>query len=201
MLQEQVFFRKYGVRMPQQLVSPRISSTDFLEFPKNSVYNFTEVDNVLRGPRTDEYYIRNITGKIPIKHITDLSSAFGNPRRLGLPISSVVREYNNKHRRYSWLREGMVFPTNENKLGIVNFALCSYAYKYSKTTFGDYWYHLNILATIMHQMGVTAKESSRHQYVIFKIPKQLPSIGRLNSFIEKTPQSVARYFNSPELVF
>ena len=36
MLEEQNFFRKYGTRFPQQLLSPRITSSDFLEFPKNN---------------------------------------------------------------------------------------------------------------------------------------------------------------------
>ena len=61
MLEEQNFFRKYGTRFPQQLLSPRITSTDFLEFPKNSAFHYSVVDNVTTGPESDIFYLRHLT--------------------------------------------------------------------------------------------------------------------------------------------
>ena len=102
MLQESIFTRRFGVRLPQQLVAPRLTPVDFLEFPKLSTYHFTEVDNVAIGPSTDEFYFRNLTKKIPIKHIAKLVSAVGNPRQLSLPIDPIIRNFHTKHRRYRW---------------------------------------------------------------------------------------------------
>ena len=156
MLQESIFTRRFGVRLPQQLVAPRLTPVDFLEFPKLSTYHFTEVDNVAIGPSTDEFYFRNLTKKIPIKHITKLVSAAGNPRQLSLPIDPIIRNFHTKHRRYRWLRHGDPYPPDENQLVVINHALSSRNYKYVRSPFADYnrWY--NISATIFFQMGRVA---------------------------------------------
>ncbi len=195
MLQESIFTRRFGVRLPQQLVAPRLTPVDFLEFPKLSTYHFTEVDNVAIGPSTDEFYFRNLTKKIPIKHITKLVSAAGNPRQLSLPIDPIIRNFHTKHRRYRWLRHGDPYPPDENQLVVINHALSSRNYKYVRSPFADYnrWY--NISATIFFQMGRVAKESGRHQYAVFNVPRQLPSVARLNTFVKRQSQDMLKTFS------
>lgn len=201
MLQEQIFFKRFGVRVPQQLVMPRISLVDFLEFPKAAAYHYTQVDNVSTGPATDEFYFRNITKKIGIKHITELTSLVGNPRRLSIPTLPLVRDYQTKHRRYRWIRPDEKFPTDENQLVVINHAMCSKTYKYIRSPFSDYnrWYNIN--ATVFSQMGMVAKESGRHQYAIFNLPRQLPSVPRLNMFAVKQTQQMLNTFSDPGAAF
>lgn len=187
--------------MPQQLLMPRINSVDFLEFPKKAAFHYTQVDNVSTGPATDEYYFRNITKKIAIIHITELDSTVGNPRKLSIPILPFIRSYQVKHRRYRWIRPGEKIPTDENQLVVVNHALCSKTYKYIRSPFSDYnrWYNIN--ATTFTQMGKIAKESGRHQYAIFNLPRQLPSVPRLNMFAVKQTQMMLRTFSDPGSAF
>ncbi len=201
MLLEQMFFRRFGVRFPQQLLSPRISSIDFLEFPKLAAYHFTEVDNVAVGPRVDEFFFRNITKKIPIRHITQLSSSVGNPRRLSLPLDPIIRAFHTKNRRFRWLRHSDQYPNDENQLVVINHALCSNNYKYIRSPFSDYNRWLNINSTIFHQLGKVAKDSGRHQYAIFKLPRQLPSVPRLNTFVNKQSQQMLSTFSDPGSAF
>lgn len=184
--------------MPQQLLAPRLTSIDFLEFPKQSSYHFTEVDNVAIGPTTDEYYFRNLTKKIPVRHITKLVSAVGNPRQLSLPIDPIIRNFHLKHRRYRLLRHGDPIPTDENQLVVINHALCSRNYKYVRSPFADYNRWLNISSTIFFQMGKVAKESGRHQYAVFNIPRQLPSAPRLNTFVKRQSQEMLRTFSDKD---
>ncbi len=195
MIQEQIFTRRFAVRMPQQLLAPRLTSVDFLEFPKQSAYHFTEVDNVAIGPTTDEYYFRNIAKKIPVRHITKLVSAVGNPRHLSLPIDPIIRNFHAKHRRYRWLRHGDPYPTDENQLVVINHALSSRNYKYVRSPFADYNRWWNINATIFFQLGRVAKESGRHQYAVFNIPRQLPSLPRLNAFVKRQSQDMLKTFS------
>lgn len=183
------------MRLPQQLVAPRLTSVDFLEFPKHSAYHFTEVDNVAVGPTTDEFYFRNLTKKIPIKHITKLVSAVGNPRQLSLPIDPIIRNFHTKHRRYRWLRHGDPYPPDENQLVVINHALSSRNYKYVRSPFADYNRWWNISSTIFFQLGRVAKDSGRHQYAVFNLPRQLPSVARLNTFVKRQSQDMLKTFS------
>ena len=197
MLQEQIFYRKYGTRFPQQLLSPRITSVDFLEFPKNASFHYTVVDNVTVGPVSDEFYFRHITKKIPVRHITTLSARTGNPRKLTLLLDPTIRKWHTRHRRYRLLRAGDPIPQDENMLVVINHALCSHNFKYIRSPFSDYNRWLNINATIFDQMGKIAKESNRHQYAIFNLPKQLPSVPKLNTFANKQSQQMLKTFSDP----
>lgn len=172
-----------------------MTSVDFLEFPKHSVYHFTEVDNVAVGPTSDEYYFRNLVKKIPIKHITKLVSAVGNPRQLSLPIDPIIRNFHTKNRRYRWLRHGDPYPSDENQLVVINHALSSHNYKYVRSPFADYNRWVNINSTIFFQLGRVAKDSGRHQYAVFNLPRQLPSVARLNMFVKRQSQDMLKTFS------
>lgn len=197
MLEEQNFFRKYGTRFPQQLLSPRITSADFLEFPKNSCFHYTVVDNVTTGPESDLFYLRHLSKKIPVKHITKLANNEGNPRQLTLLLDPVIRKFHARHRRFRLLRDNEPYPTDITNTLIVNHALCSHNYKYIRSPFSDYYRWINISSTIFYQMGNTAKDSSRHQYAIFNLPRQLPSITRLNTFATRQSQEMLKTFSDP----
>ena len=197
MLEEQNFFRKYGTRFPQQLLSPRITSTDFLEFPKNSAFHYSVVDNVTTGPESDIFYLRHLTKKIPVKHITKLSNNEGNPRQMTILLDPIIRKFHARHRRYRLLRDNEPFPTDVTNTLVINHALCSHNYKYVRSPFSDYYRWYNISSTIFHQMGKVAKESSRHQYVILNLPRQLPSITKLNTFTTRQSQEMLNTFSDP----
>lgn len=201
MIQESIFYRRYGVRLPQQLLSPHINSIDFLEFPKLATYHYTEVDNIAVGPAADEYMFRNIAKKIAVRHVLTLSSLVGNPKLLSVPVEPLIRAWHSKNRRFRWLRENDAVPTDENQLMVVNHALCSKRFKYIRSPFADYNRWLNINATVFHQLGKVAKDSGRHQYAIFKLPRQLPSVPRLNLFSTKTSQQMLKTFSDEGAAF
>lgn len=201
MIQEQIFYKRFGIRFPQQLLSPRLISTDFLEFPKQAAYHYTEVDNVTIGPSTDEFYFRNIVKKIAVRHITQLSSNVGNPRKLTVPLEPIIRNFHVKNRRFRWIRPTENFPSDENQLVVINHALCSNNYKYVRSPFSDYNRWLNINATIFHHLGKVASESGRHQYAIFHLPRQLPSVPRLNMFAAKQSQQMLSTFSDNNAAF
>jgi hypothetical protein len=201
MIQEPIFTRRYSIRLPQQLVSPRIFSTDFLEFPKNSAFHFTEVDNVTHGPASDEFMFRNITKKIPVRHVTEIAAENGNPRRTSVQLLPLIRSFHLKNRRYRWVRDKDKVPTDENVLFVVNHALSAYAYRYVRSPFSDYNRWLNINSTIFYQIGKAVQDTHRHQYVIFHLPKQLPSVPRLNTFVKRTSQDMLKTFSDPNAAF
>lgn len=197
MMQESIFFKRYGIKFPSYLLSPRINSIDFLEFPKSSIYHFNEVDGITIGPQPDDFFFRNITKRIAVQHVIQLDVRQGNPRKLSLQILPIVRTYHSKNRRFRWLRPGEMYPHDENQLVVINYALCSRIYKYVRNPFAEYnkWY--NITSTVFYRIGQAAKESKRNQYVIFKLPKQLPSVPRLNIFTLKSSQQMLKFFADP----
>jgi hypothetical protein len=79
--------------------------------------------------------------------------------------------------------------------------MCSKPYKYIRSPFSDYnrWYNIN--ATTFTQMGKIAKETGRNQYAIFNLPRQLPSVPRLNTFAVKQSQLMLKTFSDPGSAF
>lgn len=73
MINYEVFYKRFGVRTPTQLMVPITPGIDKFEFPRNSVHHYVITDSVLEGPPSDEYFYRTIEKKIAVDHLFSLT--------------------------------------------------------------------------------------------------------------------------------
>ena len=188
------FFRRSGVRMPQHLLAPNLPSLENFSFPKNSIHHFTTMDNIVTGPSTHEYLYRDIEKKIFVYHVLETTASKGDPRKVAIPLEPLVREFHIRHKRYRRAIKLENIPRDENTLAVINYALLTKSSRYMKSLYAEYNRWWNLHKTIWDSAGKIAKASDRHQFIFLELPKVLPSVARLNNFIDKVNPNFIGYF-------
>lgn len=201
MLLQPIFYRRYGVRLPNHLLKPNVFSIELFEFPKNSYYHYVDYDATTNGPDTNDYLFRTITKKIFVYHAQKLESEIGNPRRLSIPLLPLVRQWHMQNKRFRLMHEPTYGPQDELTLLMSNYSLLARAYKYPRSLYANYYKWKNIAATVWANIKQVAKESNRQQYFFFSIPQTLPSLQRLNMASERFNQATLRLFTTKESYF
>ena len=144
MIQQDLFIRRYSVRLPQHLMTPVMPRLDLFEFPRNSIWHYAPMDNVLNGPASDEYFLRTIEKKIFVHHELELKDFKGNPRKVGASLMPYVREYHIQNRRFRNCENIATDLPGELTLGIVNYALLTRSYRYVRSIYSEYYKWWNV---------------------------------------------------------
>lgn len=197
----EVFYRRFGVRLPGHLMSPTITTIDKFSFPKNSAYHYTVYDSVSSGPASDEYLFRDIKKKIAVQHILELTDFKGGPKRLSVPLVPYVRQYHMKNKRFRLFENVTQSVSDENTLVVYNYGFVSKAYRYVRSLWTEYYKWWNMEKTVWDNIRKAATESERQQFVFINIPKTLPSFSRLEISCKIFNQQVLKRFNTPEHLF
>ncbi|MNU19608.1 hypothetical protein D3C71_78390 [compost metagenome] len=193
------FYRSFGIRRAAQLLTPPLPELDHLNLPKRSVLHFVTVSPTSYGPASDEFIFRNITTPIAMAHVTELGDKpIGMPRRLPVPVDPLVRKYHIANRRFRLMRNFEQASRSDNTLVVYNYGFLPPLYRYPRSAYSAYDSWMNQQGAVWSQIAKTATESDRHQFVMLRLPKTLPSILMLNLGQAGRNQKMVRLFNSPE---
>ncbi len=199
MLTNQFFYRKYGVRLAQQLITPNTFALATLELPVKSIYHYITYDGVEYGPPTDDFIFRNVKKPIYVGHITDLpvGSNLGNPRKQTINTTTLIRDYHNSNRRFKLLRNISLIAKDPYTLITYNYCLIQKQYKYIRSFFTEYYKWKNTFSAICLNIDTITKEYDHNHYLVINTPKVLPSLQQLllASKIDMT-QSLMKVFNT-----
>lgn len=195
------FYKRFGVRIPQQLMTPIVPGIDKFEFPKNSLYHFLAFDNVHYGPQPDDYLFRLVTKQILMDHVTELSDNKGIPKKVSAQILPYIREYHIKNRRFRYIKDVATSTRDENTLVVINYGFVLKVYRYARSLYTEYYKWWNIQKTLWNSVSVTATESERQQYIFVNLPKTLPSVNTLKMYSNIFNQQMVKIFNTPESLF
>ncbi len=193
-----IFFKRFGVRTPNHILVPIIPTIDKFSFPRNSVHHFVVYDSVSNGPVSDEYFYRNISKKIPMQHVMELTEFKGNPKKLSIPLIPYIREYHLKNKRYRLNDNAVENVLDENALVVVNYGFAAKSYRYIRniyTEFNKWW---NIEKTLWDSIKALSALSQRQHFVFINLPKILPPPSRLDAVFN---QASLKIFNTPESLF
>ena len=114
------WYRKAGVRLPAQLISPPLVPTIDLELPRQSILHFVTTSPIDYGPAATELLFRNIQRPIMMEHVTENGDNLGSPRRIGISPDTLVRSYHLKYRRYKLSRSIEASTKYPNTMYVVN---------------------------------------------------------------------------------
>jgi hypothetical protein len=201
MITQDMFYRRHGVRLPQHLMTPVISTLDKFEFPRNSLLNYLTLDGVRSGPASDDYFFRLITKQILMDHVLELSDSKGTPRKVNLSVLPYVKEYHTRNRRFRYVKDVNSITRDEMTLLVLNFDFIPKLYRYVRSTFSEYYKWWNIQKTLWNTVNVSASSSSRQQYIFTDLPKILPSVTSLNNYSKITNSTLIKVFPSSESLF
>src|ERR1035437_2376621 len=165
MIAYQLFYRKYGIRLIQQLMSPPSFELALLEFPMKSIYHYVTYDGVEVGPASDDYLFRNIKKPILVGQITNVGDQLGNPRKQALNINGMIRDYHNQNRRMRPLRNIMLAAKDPSSLIIYNYCFINKTYKYIRSFFAEYYKWHNTFSAVIDNIVLVSNDTDNQHYI------------------------------------
>lgn len=194
------FYRRYGIRFVNQLISPPLPNLDRLELPQGSIYHYPGSGPTDQGPAPDEYLFRNIERPIFVSHVVENGAMRGNPIRQPINIDPVARRYFTQYRRYRPLPIRGIVAMERDKITqvVYNYSYIYRLYRYQRSIFADYNRWWNIQAAIWQNVNALAKTSDRQQFIPITLPQVLPSVGDLFKGGGDLTQQVLKLFPTPE---
>lgn len=198
MLEYSFFFRKHGIRKPDQLVSPILSNLDVLDFPKKSIFHFTSEDPTLIGPDENEFLFRRISKVISLDHVLENGDNKGNPRRIPLNVEALIRSHRVKNKRYRRMMNLEMAAKDNLALIVYSYTLLPRLYRYMRSIYTDYNRWWNQESALWKNIGNIVDKTDRQHFVLFKLPKILPSIPDLRIGTGELNQRIIQLFNTPE---
>lgn len=179
MLNFQLFYRKNGVRLLNQIAQPEMKELIDLELPMNSIYHFCDYDKITDGPVNDDVLFKGNKKPIQVSHVTELKNNLGFPRVLPGVIATDIKDYHTKFKRTRWLRNIDSVSRDPQSLIVFNYSLLFKCYKYVKSFFSNYYEWYNVFSTTIDTFVEQSNSLTKNHFITVNIPKIIPSIQQL----------------------
>lgn len=193
------YYRQFGVRRYQELLSPRLRLVQLLQLPRYAVYHYTATDPSLIGPPENEYMLSKESAQLWISFADDLATKQGAPRRdqrFQLPRAKL--DYRASHRRFRLVTDLSTVEKNINAQIVANYAHLNHMYIYrpTLTRWYDEWF--NVRKTIWSKANEIAQQSDRQHFLLFRIPSTLPKISLMRTTQQAPTRNNLMNFATPE---
>lgn len=196
------FFRKFGIRKIDKLMTPVMPNTQLLELPQLSIYHYlgsnTQVD---QAPAGNEYMFRNITRPIVMEHVTTTPSMLGMPRRQQIQMLPHLRQYHTRNQRYKRVESFAPYENAGMTLAVVNYGFIAAGLKYPRAILSNYYSWYNQQAAVWDKIAELAQSSVRNQFIKFGLPTVLPGMTALKGAEEQFSQRSLKFLREPNSFF
>lgn len=149
------------------------------------------------GPTATEAFLANYNKKLPVEHITALTSMQGIVRKTTEQPMVLIKNFhtaNKKFRRIDDKTEGAVEVTAPI---IYNYAMLDELYKYSPNALNPYYSWYNTQKTVWDTVKREAAQGNRHHFVFIEVPSVLPSLSNLKAYSDKKNTAFLKIFDTP----
>lgn len=195
LLNQQTYYKKFGVRHLGQLIAPHASDIQYLEFPQEAIYHYLALDGASMGPPNDDYAMRAIKHAWPVMHVTQISARHGNPRTVSLDIPTMVKDYHQSHRRTKWLRTLDMALRDKQTPIIINYAFLNKLVRYQTSVYANYYRWQNVFETAIDKTVELLQAAPHHQHYFFlQSPKVIPSLNQLGLAGQEMTQTLLKVF-------
>lgn len=176
------FYRRHGIRLPQQLPNPPVSIYSELVLPKNSVFHWFGYDHSEKvGLDQSDQIAKGVDRFIFAENVEHYiqEDIRGNPRNLPLITSTMTRNYFTENKKVKRLKMPLGDVKDERSLIVYNYGLLNdkYLYTGSITKELDRW--LNYHRTVYKTIARLTKESNRQHFLEIDVPVVIPPLTSL----------------------
>lgn len=192
------WYRRSGVRVPAQMITPPLSLLNILELPRMSILHSVNNSPIDYGPQANEYLFRNIQRPIMMEHVINNGDTLGNPRKLNISTDTIIRTYHLKYRRYRYSRSLETAIKDPNTLLVINYGIIPHVYKYMRSLYTEIYKWKNTNAALWKKVEQLANDTDRQQFIVCKLPVVLPSIPDLRLGCGVITQKVIKIFNNTD---
>jgi len=213
-----MYFRKYGILRPVQLVQPKAQKLEELILPQNSLLHYLPEDEIeVCIPQTHPLLAQTERLTL-IRHLDRLTSEEGKPRLLPVPVASIKTQFHRRNRRTRemltpdvTLRE---METDEKKVAagpvgtsplqvkVYNYGLLNQLYRYPTNFFRAYNRWRNLQHTLWTHVGDVGRNYPNvNQFMFARLPTVLPTIAYLLRGEKEMTRDLMGRFAQPESLF
>lgn len=205
MLKIPLYFRRFGVRRPTQIMTPRMFPLHTEQLPRNAVLHYLSDTRAEVGPRSDDVLLSKTKKVNYIVHVTEFSSDEGNPRPTFKLPGPMIMDYRRKNRKIRPVAKIENAIRDPQSVLIINYSILPHTRKYNRNRMSAYYEWKNLQATIYSNLaGMLNFETDnvdiapRNQIIEIVLPDKLPGIGVFRQGSNGTPRRVLEEFNTNE---
>lgn len=195
------FYRAFGIRRPEFLLAPPLPKINKLNFPFYSVYHYFGTGVGDLGPSQNDPMIAAQPSLSVIEHVDHLSELEGNPRRLPVALTMLIRKHRALNNRFVPLRKLDVVARNQRTLIAYNYSLIDTTYRYARNRLAIKFKNENKLSTIIDKINMVTKEINHQHFLMIDLPEFLPSISELRMALRVTSPQVIQRFSEFDTFF
>lgn len=193
-----VYYRRFGIRKPEQMLKPPLPRLELLELPRESIFHYPGVGPLDDGPTESDVIFNNNKRPIYIQHITELGDVQGNPRKVAVDVQRSMRAYRMKNPRFRPFRDLETSTRDPQTLLVYNYSYIHRMYKYMRTYFSRYHRWVNLNASVWKTIGKVSEVSNRQHFIEVQLPQTLPSLSALTVGETVMNQKTVKIFDSAE---
>lgn len=198
LLQHNVFYRKFGIRLVQHLITPRMFKMEDFRFPLNSTFHFVSHDeNSIAPDQAQPHFAAFKSKRIGMEVIPNLTSMEGNPRKTSLQVIQLARKFFQKNRLFRFTKDVNSVVRDPNAVTVLDYGYLLKMYRYANAPLTPYFEWLNIEKTAWNGIKDTVEKSERHNFIFYEVPDVLPSINTLKQFSKKISTNYRHFFDTP----
>lgn len=193
-INQQVFYKTYGVRNVNELAKPRLFELAQFEFPMRSVLHYATYDSIESGPPGDYALFNKITKPIYFKAVTEITAFNGSPRLQAINVMDVLKDYRNSNRRMKMLQGDISSVIDPNTLVVLDYCILNKQYRYARNLFTDYHRWKNIFTTVVDTLVSNLSNAQTHHYLPLSLPELIPSLNQLDQAALNINQATLKVF-------
>ena len=206
MIPYNIYYKQYGFRKLEQIISPRLFTLN--ELPRDSFIHYFTNDE--KHPDIDVTlpYLTSITSRRLYIDIPDflLGNSLdekdkqlfpGNPIRKNLLGRNLIRDFVKEHKQFRFIKDHYKIINDKLTIFINNYNYLNIIYKYRDMPLTDYYKWFNNQTTIYKNINEACLSSEKNNLVFINIPKDIiPGYSYLRTYSNKTNLSMIKLFDT-----
>lgn len=206
MIPYNIFYRQYGFRRLEQIVSPKLFSLE--ELPRDSFIHYFTNDEKHPDIDTNLPYLTKISNRriyidIPEfllgdnKEEPEKQLFPGTPMRKNLIGRNLIKDFIKVNKQFKYLKDHYKVINDKLTVFINNYNYLNVIYKYRDMPLKDYYKWYNTQKTIYRSIENISSISEKNNFIFINIPKDIiPSYSFLRMYSNKSNITMLKVFDT-----
>lgn len=206
MIPYNIYYKQYGFRKLEQIISPRLFTLS--ELPRDSFIHYFTNDEKHPDIDTTLSYLSTITSRRLYIDIPDflLGNSLdekdkllfpGNPIRKNLLGRNLIKDFIKEHKQFKFIKDHYKIINDKLTIFINNYNYLNIIYKYKDMPLTDYYKWFNNQTTIYKNINDACLSSEKNNLIFINIPKDIvPGYSYLRTYSNKTNLTMVKLFDT-----
>lgn len=177
--------RRFGLRKLANVMKPKISGINEVDYPFRAVVHYPVYDNVTLGITPLHIAMAEHKGTAHVDFVDELAVLAGKPRRIRSQADREKIKYYRTWRTYRELKDLEKSLSIRNNLVVFNYGTLTRNYDYTSSTYRGLHIQKNLANTVFHKIRdiqTRTTTEAAEQFLIMELPAKLPTLRQLKMY-------------------